>query len=211
MKALAVGLVAVLGIWAELGQVHGAVQWRVEDGGNGHYYTLTDGKKTWAEAEVEAVSLGGHLADILSQSEQDFINDTFLLTGTDGANNLAVLWIGFTDAAQEGTFVWTTGEPVTYTNWHHDEPNGGPDYDEDYTAINWQPLDSNSSTGEWNDTKVEGTSLPGSGYILGPYAGIIELPAVIPEPCTLIIWSLLGIFAVAFGCWQKRWAGWFGG
>ncbi|NBQ33630.1 MAG: hypothetical protein EBU21_17050, partial [Proteobacteria bacterium] len=39
-------------------------QWRVEDGGNGHWYGVTAGKGTWDAAEAEAISLGGHLASI---------------------------------------------------------------------------------------------------------------------------------------------------
>jgi hypothetical protein len=34
-----------------------------------------------------------------------------------------LFWIGLTDIFQEGTFVWTTGEKLTYTNWYDKEPN----------------------------------------------------------------------------------------
>ena len=34
-------------------------------------------------------------------------------------------WIGYTDAATEGTWVWDTGSSATYTNWLSSEPNGG--------------------------------------------------------------------------------------
>src|SRR5690606_27282349 len=52
------------------------------------------------------------------------------------------LWIGLTDEAQEGTFVWSNDEPVTYTNWSPFEPN---DFNgiEDHTMM-WYD-------GQWND------------------------------------------------------------
>jgi hypothetical protein len=38
-------------------------------------------------------------------------------------------WLGASDEAQEGVWVWVTGEPFTYTNWDFGEPNdaGGED------------------------------------------------------------------------------------
>src|SRR5262249_22655581 len=104
-------------------------------GGNGHYYALTSSPETWPAtaasaaapsspdtwlpAEAEAVALGGHLASITSAAEQNFIVNTFL----SGANDRNILWLGLNDQAVEGTFVWSSGEPVTYTNFQGGEPN----------------------------------------------------------------------------------------
>lgn len=33
-------------------------------------------------------------------------------------------FIGGTDAAEEGTWIWTDGEPFTYEYWNYNEPNG---------------------------------------------------------------------------------------
>ena len=52
----------------------------------GHTYFLTSAG-TWAEAEAEAVSHGGHLVSVNDAAEQDFING--MLSGS--------TWIGFTD------------------------------------------------------------------------------------------------------------------
>src|SRR5438874_186435 len=61
---------------------------------NGHtYYRLT--QSNWADAESEAVSLGGHLATINDQAENDWVYATFH-TEPSG------LWIGLNDAAAEG-------------------------------------------------------------------------------------------------------------
>src|SRR4051812_33400035 len=87
------------------------VEWPVAAGGNGHRYALTDAAVSWDQAEAEAVALGGHLASVTSRAENDFI-----------LNNLNGGWIGFNDIASEGKFAWTTGEPVTFTNWAAGEP-----------------------------------------------------------------------------------------
>jgi hypothetical protein len=93
---------------------------------NGHLYFLV-APDSWTDSEADAVCLGGHLASIASQEENDWVWDTF---GDNNENlNLWKLWIGFTDGNVEGTFEWTSGEPVTFTSWRDGEPNnsGGED------------------------------------------------------------------------------------
>src|SRR5262249_15632204 len=50
------------------------VQWRVADGGNGHYYQAvsTPGGITWEAAQAAAVGMGGYLATITSAAENAF-------------------------------------------------------------------------------------------------------------------------------------------
>jgi hypothetical protein len=79
----------------------------------GHTYFLTSAG-TWAEAEAEAVSHGGHLVSVNDAAEQDFING--MLSGS--------TWIGFTDEGSS-SWEWVSGDPVTYENWSALEPNGG--------------------------------------------------------------------------------------
>ena len=79
----------------------------------GHTYFLTSAG-TWAEAEAEAVSHGGHLVSVNDAAEQDFING--MLSGS--------TWIGFTDEGSS-SWGWVNGDPDTYTNWAPPEPNGG--------------------------------------------------------------------------------------
>jgi len=55
------------------------------------------------------------MATISSQQENQLIFD--IISGWTHA------WIGFTDEASEGNFVWVNGEPVVYTNWFAGEPN----------------------------------------------------------------------------------------
>jgi hypothetical protein len=103
---------------------------------NGSQYTLTS-YGTWQEAQAQAQSLGGNLATINNQAEQDWLISTF------GVNQ--TLWIGLTDEVTEGTFNWVSGEISTYTNWLPGEPNNGWD-GEDYVEMNF------GSPGKWNDS-----------------------------------------------------------
>ena len=50
-----------------------AVQWRVEDGGNGHWYLLELTKRGWYESREIALSLGGDFVSIAGQSKKDFL------------------------------------------------------------------------------------------------------------------------------------------
>jgi hypothetical protein len=124
------------------------VEWPVSEGGNGHRYVRTPEPCTWAEAAAQAEAVGGHLVTISSQAENDWVWRTF--GGPDHS-----LWIGLSDLAEEGTWVWTNGEPVTYTNWDVGEPNnlGGEDYGQLFMA------------GTWNDTNQHDWRNPVYGLI----------------------------------------------
>ncbi|MUP39290.1 PA14 domain-containing protein [Labilibaculum euxinus] len=93
-----------------------------------YYYSNTSEKAT--TAMQNAINSGGHLVTITSQAENDFID-----------SKVGDIWIGLTDAAAEGTFVWCNGEAVSYTNWNSGEPNNSGN--EDYTQM--------YSNGKWND------------------------------------------------------------
>jgi len=96
---------------------------------NGHFYVLLS-PATWTWSEHVAVALGGHLASIANQAEQDWVYSSF--STYNGTNRL--LWIGFNDVTTEGNFVWSSREPVTFTNWAPGEPNNF-NGNEDFTAI----------------------------------------------------------------------------
>ena len=154
---------------------------------NGHYYTLTTGINNWVQAEAQAVSLGGHLVSITSLAEQNFIVSTFL----SGSNSRALYWTGANDIASEGTWVWSNGDPFSFTFWNPGEPNncacvpGG----EDYGTINWHFWQGLSSTpGTWNDTSLTGIEFGPQPF--GVTTGIIEFnsdPTAVPEPGSLVL------------------------
>lgn len=104
-------------------------------------YKLYDVAKKWNAAEQHCVADGAHLASVHSAAEDHFLN---LLSQQGSAGNKHT-WIGFNDRQAEGTYGWTDGSPVDYSNWHSGEPN---DYDsrEDCVELNFFELD-----GTWND------------------------------------------------------------
>lgn len=110
---------------------------------NGHTYHLLD-VSNWTLAEATAISLGGHLATVEDAAENSWIETNFGNWG--GVSR--TLWIGFNDAALEGTFVWADGSTSTYTNWNSGEPNNSTGNDpingEDYVMIY-------GTGGTWND------------------------------------------------------------
>ncbi|HTX21011.1 MAG TPA: LamG-like jellyroll fold domain-containing protein [Candidatus Aquilonibacter sp.] len=113
-----------------------------------HYYYLL-GATNWMISEQWAQSLGGHLATVDTANEENWIYDTFAnYAGT----NRGALWIGLNDAANPGTFVYSSGlTNVTYTDWatgQPDECNGNEHYVAIVTATNalsglWVVADNN--------------------------------------------------------------------
>ena len=80
---------------------------------NGHLYLLDQNVTSWHRARQHCTTLGGHLVTIDSEAENTFVYG-FAICDT---------WLGATDEAQEGTWVWVTGEPWTYTNWQDGQPD----------------------------------------------------------------------------------------
>src|SRR5688500_14344393 len=91
---------------------------------NGHTYYLLN-PATWTASESEAVALGGHLVTVNDAAENDYLFATFAPLVTAPTHDL---WIGLSDAASEGTFTWSSGEAVIYTQFGPGEPNNDPGF-----------------------------------------------------------------------------------
>ncbi len=85
------------------------VQWRVEDGGNGHWYRRVDHALAWQAAKLESEALGGHLVTVTSSAEWQFLKSTLPVAECWAGASQAPSNPGYAEPA--GGWVWVTGEP----------------------------------------------------------------------------------------------------
>lgn len=73
----------------------------------------------WLDARQLCLSTGRALVKIDSAAEDGFVADL----------SPASLWIGASDLAVDGAFVWSDGSPIVYSNWGGAQPDAfpGPD------------------------------------------------------------------------------------
>jgi hypothetical protein len=113
-------------------------QMNVADPVSGHCYMQFASQLEWLDARIACAALGPrtHLVTITSAGEQTLVAP--LITGAD-------TWIGLDDNQTEGTFVWTTSEPLGYTHWAAGEPNNGAGAGPENCAI------LRGGSAEWDD------------------------------------------------------------
>jgi serine/threonine protein kinase len=92
---------------------------------NGHAYKFYPERLSWTAAQRRCEQLGGHLPTISDATENQFVLTTAQRAyPTSETKPLKAIWLGLSDAATEGRFVWSTGESATYRNWAPNQPNG---------------------------------------------------------------------------------------
>jgi gliding motility-associated-like protein len=109
-------------------------------------YFLNEQSMSGSQAQTFAQTLGANLVSIQSQGENDCIVSSLVNLGLNSIND--VIWIGFNDEAQEGTFGWYDQSTVSFTNWNTGEPNdagGNEDCTQIYPDGFWNDLPCNSS------------------------------------------------------------------
>jgi hypothetical protein len=136
----------------------------VTNSANGHTYYLLS-SSGWIEAEGLAQTMGGHLATVRNQAENDWIIDTF----ESFSGQHRDLWIGLNDAANEGVQVWASGEISTWRPFGSQDNT--PVGDEDYVHIIRLDVDPNRI---WNDFPEAGAR---------PCYGVVE---VIPQRAPVV-------------------------
>ncbi len=99
--------------------------------GGGSYYYLSTTTADYHTARANARAAGGHLAVVTSAAENALLPPP-------------IAWLGGTDELVEGTWVWETFEPFSYTNWSPGEPNNSGNED---GIITW-------GSNTWNDHKL---------------------------------------------------------
>jgi hypothetical protein len=91
------------------------------------YYRANSQYASYNTASNAAAAHGGYLASITSAAEQNWL---FSNGGWQAGDHL-----GASDQNSEGTWVWDSGEPFSYTNWSPGEPNNGNGSNQDYMQI----------------------------------------------------------------------------
>lgn len=151
----------------------------------GHTYRLLDnpdGTKWWSDAEAEAILLGGHLVTVDDAAENLWLFQTFMPAAiayaAERGRSGVSLWIGLSDIASEGNWVWASGAPLGYTAWAPGQPVVTPTNVEDYAGIwaigpQWHDIFSFVNTGDFP-------------------LGVVEIESVtpVPEPSTIALVSM---------------------
>lgn len=126
----------------------------------------------WTQAEQWARSMGGHLATVRDQAEQDWIYGTFGSYG--GFSKL--LWIGLNDRAREEKFVWFAGDATLFTHWASGEPNGSGS--ENFVAMYYPGHSQQARWNDWSDRLTDPIGIPFHGVVeLVPGASALLVPA----------------------------------
>ena len=158
---------------------------------NGHRYAIIrpETVQSWDNNEALAVSLGGHLASINDAVERDWlvvnVVDPYCFATNQPYEK--VVWIGLFQPPNSpepaGNWQWTTGEPLSFTDWIQGEPNNSGN-GENYAEFNssWN-IGVGVPPGAWNDNQNwDGNSRVG-------------LAEVVPEPASI---AVLGIGLLVF-------------
>ncbi|MBX7181011.1 MAG: PKD domain-containing protein [Bacteroidia bacterium] len=105
-------------------------------------YFILPQQMSGSAAQAFAQNLGTNLTSIESAAENTCILNNLNTLGYGG-----VIWIGFNDITNEGSFTWFDQANVGYTNWASGEPNqsGNEDCVQIYADGSWNDLDCNSN------------------------------------------------------------------
>jgi hypothetical protein len=215
MRSLTLGILVAVGSFGLSAMAHDGsddlLSGPILNPANNHTYFLLNAD-TWANSQVQALSLGGNLVTINDAAENAWVVTTFLNYGGISRS----LWTGLNDAETEGTFQWVSGEAFTYSNWLPGQPdNGGrrtehfsfdfrkrdgADYhgghhaSEDYVQITSGAAKeylSRWTYGKWDDTM---------GNARRTFGVVEVVPVAVPEPAANILFVASGAVVV----WLRR-------
>jgi hypothetical protein len=121
-------------------------------GPDGSCFVFVASPLTYANAAAACTAMNAHLAYLTTAALDTFAEQFVGTTNT---------WIGLSDRASEGTFVWDDGTALGFSNWAAGEPNSGglnATYQEDCAIIAGA-----RATKQWDDRPCDGSEVATSG------------------------------------------------
>lgn len=161
---------------------------------NGHEYALTQDYHNWVDAELEAVSVGGHLVTVNDAAENMWLAQTyynsFNRSGSSSMQN--AVWIGLyytgigSRSDYSNSWNWISGDTSSYRASVYGGRSSG---DADHMYLHgW----THPYRGTWNYNRIHDVN---PTYY---FKGVIEL--VIPAPGAIV----LGSIGLGFVGWLRR-------
>ncbi|XP_078702848.1 uncharacterized protein LOC144928428 isoform X1 [Branchiostoma floridae x Branchiostoma belcheri] len=87
------------------------------DLGGYRYRAVTSSTRNWDQAQAWCNRNGGHLAHIKTSAQQSLLKDMAM------AHHGTNYWIGCNDRQAEGTWRWSDGSRLSFTNWAPTQPD----------------------------------------------------------------------------------------
>lgn len=130
---------------------------------NGHFYKAIDESLSWGDAAKACENMGGYLATVTSEEEQEYISTI--------CGSKSFYWLGGHNNNSSREFEWITGEAWTYDDaWLEGQPddyNGWNGHEGFQFYLSYEPLNDG-----WDDKEYSGdpagansVSEGGAGYI----------------------------------------------
>ena len=137
------------------------------DGAGTLVYAYHEGPASWSEAREACQASGGDLA--MPRNAADDASAFQVARGK-------LAYIGLSDRASEGSFVWADGEPVgSYTHWASGEPNSFAGSNEDCAAYHFY-----FESGQWADISCSGVDPNDGDRPIGYVCEVSHMPCPAP-------------------------------
>jgi hypothetical protein len=133
-----------------------AVQWRVGDGGNGHWYAIHElpNRPTCTAAELIALAAGARLIGLETAQEAEFFR---ILRCSMGKQHLSA-WQDLRRVG--GEWMWGSGATLGFQSWSPGQPDFG-----DTATIDWSGPSGQCDTLTWGDEICDVANLPSSIFL----------------------------------------------
>jgi N-acetylneuraminic acid mutarotase len=95
-------------------------------------FSIVSGTFTWAQARADAKAKGGDLASFPDENRWNRAMETLEANALD---DFSGLWLGASDAAEDGTWTWVNGEAFSFQQWAATRPSSAAGNTLDYAEV----------------------------------------------------------------------------